>query len=92
MQFLEKCSVAKRVSLKRRKCKQLSAGKMGNNQGGFHKRERTGDGTQGRSRQWASGSSGQTMSTSTEDGCPVQACFSICFVKGFHLYLLRIDY
>lgn len=39
---------------------------MGNNQGGFHKRERTGDGSQRRS------TGGGQVSSSTDDGCPVQ--------------------
>lgn len=64
---------------------------MGNNQGGIHKRERALDGQQ-RGRQWATGSvaggsgvSGNIMSGggTTEDGCPVQVCIYISFVKLF---------
>jgi hypothetical protein len=45
---------------------------MGNNQGtGVHKRERTNDGTQQRSRAWSGGNS-STMPSTAEDGCPVQ--------------------
>jgi hypothetical protein len=45
---------------------------MGNNQGGFHKRERTGDGSQ-RGLRFSSTSGHSLLSSSIgDDGCPVQ--------------------
>lgn len=47
---------------------------MGNNQGGQHKRERTGD-SQQRQRAWSGG--GGNVPPLGEDGCPVQVRYFV---------------
>lgn len=55
---------------------------MGNNQGGFHKRERTNDGSQRVSRLQSLNSNPLPLNSSqNDDGCPVQVFYIFFQIK-----------